>query len=53
MSKRITMISLMNKAELVKVEKLMSNIKIKTCKVPYGIDDRNRYSIDNLPYHLF
>lgn len=25
----------------------MSNIKIKTFKVPYGIDDKNRYSIDN------
>ena len=25
----------------------MSNIKIKTCKALYGIDDKNRYSIDN------
>lgn len=52
MSKRITMISFMNKTELDKVEKLMNNIPIKTCKVPYGIDDENRYNIDNLPYHF-
>lgn len=25
----------------------MSNIKIKTCKALYGIDDKKRYSIDN------
>lgn len=25
----------------------MSNIKIKTCNALYGIDDKNRYSIDN------
>lgn len=52
MNKRITMISFMNKTELNKVEKLMGNIPIKTCKVPYGIDDENRYNIDNLPYHF-
>lgn len=51
MSKRITMISFMNKTELDKIEKLMNNIQIKTCKVPYGIDE-NRYNIDNLPYHF-
>ena len=39
MSKRITMISFMNKTELDKIEKLMNNIQIKTCKVPYGIDE--------------
>lgn len=22
------------------------------CKVPYGIDDENRYEIDNLPFHF-
>lgn len=52
MSKRITMISFMDKTQLDKVEKLMNNIPIKTCKVPYGIDDENRYDIDNLPYHF-
>ena len=25
----------------------MSNIKIKTCKALDGIDDKNRYSMDN------
>ena len=22
------------------------------CKVPYGIDDKNRFKIDNLPFHF-
>lgn len=52
MSTRITMISFMNKTQLDKVENLMNNIPIKTCKVPYGIDDENRFNIDNLPYHF-
>lgn len=52
MNKRITMISFMNKTELEKIEKLINNTHIKTCKVPYGINDENRYNIDNLPYHF-
>lgn len=38
--------------EINKVDKLMSNINEKTCKVPYGINDEKRYEIDNLPYHF-
>ena len=52
MSKRITLISFIEKKEIKKVEELMSNIKENTCKVPYGINDEKRYEIDNLPYHL-
>lgn len=52
MSKRITLISYMEQTELDKIKSLMSNINMKTCKVPYGIDDDNRYNIDNLPYHI-
>lgn len=52
MSNRITLISFMKQTELDKVEKLMNNTQIQTCKVPYGIDDENRYNIDNLPYHF-
>lgn len=52
MSKRITMISFMNETQLDKVERLINNIPIKICKVPYGIEDENRYNIDNLPYHF-
>ena len=52
MSKRITLISLMERNEISKVEQLMSNIKENTCKVPYGINDEKRYEIDNLPYHF-
>ena len=52
MSKRITLISFIEKNEIKKVEELMSNIKENTCKVPYGINDEKRYEIDNLPYHF-
>lgn len=52
MSNRITLISFIEKNEINKVKQLMSNIKEKTCKVPYGIDDERRYEIDNLPYHF-
>ena len=39
MSNRITLISLLDGQEIRKVEELMSVIKERTCKVPYGIDD--------------
>lgn len=52
MSKRITLISFIEKDEMSKVEQLMSNINKNTCKVPYGINDEKRYEIDNLPYHF-
>lgn len=52
MSKRITLISLITKDSLNKVDNLMKDIEISTCKVPFGIDDENRYKLDNLPYHL-
>lgn len=49
---RITLISSLKQTEKAKINKLMTNINFKTCKVPYGIDDKNRYNIDNLPYHF-
>lgn len=52
MSKRITLISFIEKNEIRKVEQLMENINENTCKVPYGINDEKRYEIDNLPYHF-
>lgn len=52
MSKRITLISFIEKNEINKVKQLMSNIKENTCKVPYGINDEKRDEIDNLPYHF-
>lgn len=52
MHKRITLISSLDQTELRKIYKQMSDVKTKTCKVPYGIDDENRYSIDTLPYHF-
>ena len=52
MSKRITLISFIEKNEINKGKQLMSNIKENTCKVPYGINDEKRYEMDNLPYHF-
>lgn len=52
MNKRITLISLITKDGLSKIDNLMKDIEISTCKVPFGIDDENRFKLDNLPYHL-
>jgi len=51
-NKRITLISNLKQNELKKIDALMSDIKFKTCKVSYGIDDKHRYNIDNLPYYF-
>lgn len=52
MHKRITLISFIEENGISKVEQLMSTITENTCKVPYGINDKERYEIDNLPYHF-
>lgn len=52
MKKRITMITLLDVDEMNKINDLIKNIKEQICKVPYGIDDENRYKIDNLPFHF-
>lgn len=52
MSNRITLISLIEKNSINKVESLMNKLEEETCKVPYGINDEKRYEIDNLPYHF-
>lgn len=52
MEKRITLVTMFDNEEINKIEPLMLKTNKKTCKVPYGIDDENRYEIDNLPYHF-
>ena len=46
---RITLITFSEQKEL---NNLLKNINIEMCKVPYGIDDKNRFKIDNLPFHF-
>lgn len=50
--KRITLVSLIDKESTDKVRSLLEVITEHMCKVPYGIDDENRYEIDTLPYHF-
>ena len=50
--KRITLISFIDENKENQIQSLIKKIKVNTCKVPYGIDDENRYKIDNLPYHF-
>lgn len=52
MSDRITLISLIDQIGMNKIHDLLTILKQKTCKVPYGINDDKRYEIDNLPYHF-
>ncbi len=49
---RITLISAFKENELYKIKKCLENVNFKTCKVPFGIDDNQRYELDNLPYHI-
>ena len=49
MSKRITLISFMDKNEVSKVEQLMSKITESTCKVPYGIIEFNTLALFDYP----
>ncbi len=49
---RITLISFIDERETSKIENIMSTVNEKNCKVPYGINDKKRYEIDNLPYHF-
>lgn len=51
-NKRITLVSLIDSNEINKIENLLKVINEKICKVPYGIDNKNRYNIDNLPFHI-
>ena len=51
--KKITLITYFNENEQKKIKDIMSNIKQKTCKVPYFLDDDvKRYSADIMPYHF-
>lgn len=52
MEKRITLVTMFDNEEINKIKNLMVKTNQKNCKVPYGIDDENRYEIDNLPYHF-
>ena len=49
---RITLITYFDDKNLSIVNNYIKDISINMCKLPYGIDDNNRYSIDNLPYHF-
>lgn len=49
---RITLITYFDDKNLDIVNNYIKNINFDMCKVPYGIDDDNRYLIDNLPYHF-
>ena len=48
---RITLISAFKENELYKIKKCLEDVNFKTCKVSFGINDNQRYELDNLPYH--
>lgn len=53
MKEKITLITYFNENEQNKIKDIMCNIKQKTCKVPYFLDDDvKRYSADIMPYHF-
>ena len=53
MKEKITLITYFNESEQNKIKAIMSNIKQKTCKVPYFLDDDvKRHNVDIMPYHF-
>ena len=50
---RVTLITYFEKEDLNKVDRLMKNIKVPTCKVPYIIDnEEERHKADTFPWHI-
>ena len=50
---RVTLITCFEKEDLNKVDKLMKNIKVPTCKVPYIPDtEEERHKADTFPWHV-
>ncbi len=52
MGKRITLISSLSQLELKRIDKLLIDIGVNTCKFSYGINDDVREILDTLPYHV-
>jgi 2''-5'' RNA ligase len=53
MNKRITLITNFENEISYKIDKLIKNTGISTCKVPYGVEGvDDRIKMDTLPYHL-
>jgi len=50
---RVTLITYFEKEDLNKVDRLMKNIKVSTCKVPYIPDtEEERHKADIFPWHI-
>ena len=50
---RVTLITYFEKEDLNKVDNLMKNIKVPTCKVPYILDtEEERHKADTFPWHI-
>lgn len=52
MNERITLISLLNEEQLDMMNAIVNNINEELCKVPFGKNVDNRYTVDTLPYHF-
>jgi 2'-5' RNA ligase len=52
MTERITLVSLFDQENLIKINNFTNKIKEKICKVPYGKNVEDRYKADTLPYHF-
>lgn len=52
MNERITLVSLFDQDNLIKINNFTNKIKEKVCKVPYGKNVEDRYKADTLPYHF-
>ena len=52
MNSRITLVSILEKENILKIEELLSQIEKPLCKIPFGKGVENRILFDTLPYHF-
>lgn len=52
MNSRITLISILERRDIFKIESLLYKVNNSLCKVPFGKKVEDRFVVDTLPYHF-
>lgn len=52
MNSRITLVSILESKNILKIETLLHKINNSLCKVPFGKKVEDRFVADTLPYHF-
>lgn len=52
MHSRITLVSMLKREDILKIETILHKINKLLCKVPFGKEVEDRFVADTLPYHF-